>query len=246
MGFGKVVVSVAPVTREAAFSSEMISQLLYGAKLIIEDNVNDKWLQIVAKFDSYTGYILKSQVMPITEEEFREQDYLFNSECTQLNIGLDENLLLSIGSNCSGLLNAASAHIVDVRQMHFSNAALTHYCKKYLGVPYLWGGTSSFGIDCSGFTQSVFRFFNIPLPRDAWQQCALGKLVNGIENAAIGDLAFFKNATGAIIHVGVLLANDTIIHAAGKVRIDKVDVRGIINADSLEQTHQLNCIKRII
>jgi hypothetical protein len=116
---------------------------------------------------------------------------------------------------------------------------------KYLNTSYLWGGKSVFGIDCSGFTQSVYKFLNIYLPRDSWQQAELGDTVDHLHGTNCGDLCFFENEEGRITHVGLLLNNHTIIHSSGKVRIDKIDNVGIINSDTGQQrTHKIKLIKR--
>jgi cell wall-associated NlpC family hydrolase len=115
---------------------------------------------------------------------------------------------------------------------------------RFLNTPYLWGGRSVFGVDCSGFTQMVFRFFNIPLLRDAYLQASQGEVIGFLQEARCGDLAFFDNAEGRITHVGILLNAHEIIHSSGQVRIDKIDNAGIVNTDSGARTHQLRIIKR--
>jgi gamma-D-glutamyl-L-lysine dipeptidyl-peptidase len=115
---------------------------------------------------------------------------------------------------------------------------------QYLDVPYIWGGKSKNGIDCSGFCQQVFKQFGIQLPRDAYQQAAYGEVVGFLLEVQTGDLAFFDNEEGKITHVGLMLGPDEIIHASGKVRIDKIDQQGIINAETGVRTHQLRLIKR--
>jgi cell wall-associated NlpC family hydrolase len=114
----------------------------------------------------------------------------------------------------------------------------------FLNTPYLWGGKSVFGADCSGFTQTVFRFVDIPLLRDAWQQATMGEEVNSLKTVRRGDLAFFDNADGKITHVGIILNNKKIIHASGKVRVDKLMEEGIINGDTKQLTHRLKLIRR--
>ncbi len=117
-------------------------------------------------------------------------------------------------------------------------------CYQFLNAPYLWGGKSVYGIDCSGLSQSVYRYLNIALPRDAWQQAERGTPVSSLKNSKCGDLCFFDNADGKITHVGILLNKKTIIHSSGKVRIDTISEEGIINGDNGEQTHHLKLIKR--
>lgn len=116
----------------------------------------------------------------------------------------------------------------------------------YLNTPYLWGGKSVFGIDCSGFAQQVFKLFGIQLLRDAYQQAEQGTSVKSLAESQMGDLAFFNNEAGKITHVGILLSPNQIVHAAGKVRIDRSNEAGIVNVDTNKQTHVLHSIRRVV
>ncbi len=126
----------------------------------------------------------------------------------------------------------------------FESAAITQAALDYLDVPYIWGGKSKYGIDCSGFCQQVYKQFGITLPRDAYLQAELGEVVGFLPEAQPGDLAFFDNEEGRITHVGMMLSSEEIVHASGKVRIDKIDQHGIINKETGERTHRLRIIKR--
>jgi cell wall-associated NlpC family hydrolase len=117
---------------------------------------------------------------------------------------------------------------------------------RFLHAPYLWGGRSPLGIDCSGFTQVLYKCLGIAIPRDAYQQADIGKTVNFAEEATLGDLAFFQNETGKITHVGMILKDKKIIHSSAMVRIDTFDHFGIFNADTNKYSHQLKIIKRIL
>ena len=116
----------------------------------------------------------------------------------------------------------------------------------FLNAPYLWGGRSFFGIDCSGFTQIIYKINGIKLPRDAYQQVECGEALDFVEEAKGGDLAFFENENGDIIHVGIMLDDQKIIHAHGKVRIDELDSIGVFNKEQNKHTHKLRIIKRIV
>ena len=86
----------------------------------------------------------------------------------------------------------------------------------------------------------------IKLKRDASQQAEQGVIVGFLQEGKCGDLAFFDNEEGRITHVGILMDAETIIHASGRVRIDKVDTAGIMSSDTGERTHHLRIIKRLI
>ena len=121
--------------------------------------------------------------------------------------------------------------------------SIVNCAKEFLNVPYLWGGKSFFGIDCSGFTQIIYKIHGIKIPRDAYQQAEIGDALTFIEEAKPGDLAFFENKEGRIHHVGIILADQKIIHAHGKVRIDSLDSTGIFNKDQNKHTHKLRFIR---
>jgi cell wall-associated NlpC family hydrolase len=107
----------------------------------------------------------------------------------------------------------------------------------------MWGGRTPFGIDCSGFTQMVYRMAGIPLYRDVQQQALQGQVRGFAEEAQPGDLAFFDDEEGRIIHTGIVLEEGKIIHASGSVRIDTLDHQGIFNRDSGSYTHMLRVIR---
>ncbi len=123
---------------------------------------------------------------------------------------------------------------------------LTETALKFLNTPYLWGGKSIQGIDCSGFVQLVFRMHGFDLPRDASQQVSFGETICFRHDARSGDVAFFENKKGKIIHVGIVIDEQYIIHASGKVRIDKLDHSGIYNSELRRYTHDLSVIKRMV
>jgi cell wall-associated NlpC family hydrolase len=130
------------------------------------------------------------------------------------------------------------------RDVNFNEETIHWLTSQYLNTAYLWGGRTISGIDCSGFTQQNLWFLHIQLPRDAYQQAALGEVVGFLPEAVCGDLVFFDNSEGKITHVGIMLDSATVIHASGKVRIDDIDNFGIVNRDTGERTHQLRIIKR--
>lgn len=238
-------VAAAPVSRSAAYTSEMTSQLLYGETCMVTGPPERKWLPIRCHYDDYEGYVLKSQFDALPEGiKIPNPVYAFNSDGW---LKYPETIMLPIAAVLSYIEPANyTGEVVKYNQLDATAENIRHVAGMFLNVPYLWGGKSSFGADCSGFTQTVFRLMNIRLPRDAWQQAERGEAVGFLPEARTGDLAFFDDEEGRIIHVGIMLNDHEIIHAAGNVHIDPIDHAGIIEARTGERTHRLRIIKRIL
>ncbi len=242
-------VSIAPVRAEAKDSAEMVTQLLFGE--IIELIESDRqWRNVRNIIDGYSGWVDEKLLSPLTEKEmkrwFDRQEPVYNSISTvQTKLGkttLTKGAFLPnsttggqfiIGKESYHLLNEKTIVPADIEQIALS----------YLNAPYLWGGRTNFGIDCSGFTQMVFRFLNYNLPRDAYQQAEDGQEVQ-FANVQKGDLAFFDNDAGKITHVGIILDAQRIVHAHGSIRIDQFKKDGIYNGERQLLSHKLCLIKR--
>lgn len=221
-------VSIAPLRKEPSDRSEMVSQLLFGEEFNIIET-QEKWVKIVSTIDSYEGWMDRKQAEAHAEN-------LFAAEPIPHPV-IIQNQFFPAGCYVS-IVNGSNP------SSDLGNVALS-----YQFSPYLWGGKTHAGIDCSGFSQMVFRLVGKNIPRDAYQQAELGEVVSFVEEAKTGDLAFFDNAEGHIIHVGILLnTHDSsfpkIIHASGWVRLDTLDNEGI-KKENGEQSHRLRIIKRI-
>mgnify|MGYP000725318068 CR=1 FL=1 len=249
MNYGVCHLNIVPLRAEAADASEMVSQLLYGEHFKILES-RKKWSRIRIGFDKYEGWIDNKQLTTITEEDYA----VFENLPLQLSSDLvdvvttSENQLLSV---CLGS-NVSSAKFLS---HHFEGKTVSDILPKehlietallYLNSPYAWGGKSPFGIDCSGFTQMVYKLNGYKLLRDASQQATQGEALSFIEESEPGDLAFFDNEEGKITHVGIIMEDNYIIHAHGKVRIDRIDHSGIFNYEARAHTHKLRVIKRIV
>lgn len=252
--YGICPLSIVPLRAEPSDKAEMISQLLFGETFIVLES-NGNWTQIQCIWDNYIAWVDTKQII-IGLSESEALSLLRSSVTLDPFSTIDLN-----GSPC--ILSIASTQSSEIIQKYAPNYkfrfngrsaemgskaidSIDQLALKWLHTPYLWGGRSTFGIDCSGFSQNVFKMQGIRLQRDAYQQAEQGTLVNFIEEAKPGDLAFFDNEEERIIHVGIISENQTIIHASGQVRIDRLDHQGIFNVDTKKYSHKLRIIKRMI
>lgn len=227
-------VSVSPMRAEISEKSEMISQILYGETCEIMET-EGLYSKIKMDFDGYEGWVNSSVLKKQNSESSKN---LITQTFGVFNLPEGENLL-SIGSEVEFLVE----NFADKNNLRES---LVVTSQKFLNVPYLWGGRSFFGIDCSGLVQLVYKIHGISLPRDADKQAELGVARDFVEESEAGDLAFFEDETGFITHVGIVLSPFEIIHTSGKVRIDSLDFSGIYNAEINKHTHKLRMIKTMI
>lgn len=253
MAFVACIVPVCPIRKEASHRSEMVSELLFGEVAEVLE-VNKSFTKLRSLYEGYEGWCQLSQLATIDASQIESSGNELTAEWVSVIDCNGYPMQLPLG--CSlGLLSGGKAQIGkftlsfngttwDPSTALFTGDAIKKFSLQYLNTPYLWGGRSVFGIDCSGFVQQLFCFFNRKLPRDACQQVMEGEVVGFLQEVQCGDLAFFDNEEGHITHVGLLLNPETIIHSSGKVRIDKIDSMGIVNSDSGERTHKLRIIKR--
>ncbi len=254
MGYVVSIVAVTPLRSEAAHRSEMVSQLLFGEPAEVLDT-EGYFCKVKCVYDGYEGWSQRTQLMNISEEQMATYHKDLVAEFTNLLDVNGSEMQVPYGASLGFFVNNQAllgkfnfqnkGAVAKPNALLFKPDYIKHIAMTYLNTPYLWGGRSVFGIDCSGFVQQVYRFFDKKLPRDAYQQVALGEVVGFLQEVVCGDLAFFDNAEGKITHVGLLLNSDTIIHSSGRVRIDKIDNVGIVSSDNGERTHQLRIIKRI-
>lgn len=247
------IISVAPLRNEANDTSEMVSQLLFGEFCKVLDS-NKNWDYIETNYDSYKGWIDKKQIIEVDDNFYKNYSankVIIDQPFSSLLVN-NEHLTLTIGAEILlqnefriGVYTFNSDYIVNNRDLCIREKIVKN-AFKYINTPYLWGGKSIYGIDCSGFTQMVYKLVNIKLPRDAYQQAKKGEILSFVEEAEAGDLAFFENEEGQICHVGIILNNREIIHAHGWVRIDLIDNNGIFNKDYKKYTHKLRIIKKMI
>lgn len=259
MEFGINESAFLPIRQGLSDRSEMLSQILFGECFKVLINRED-WCRIQTISDNYEGWVCKKGLSFLSEDEFKKLNkvkQLFyddlqtvlvknNKEKIQVPIGsvfpnlkgdefsINDNLYkLEVPLKKSSKISDKRGYILDIAQ-------------KMINVPYLWGGRTAWGIDCSGFIQLLFKIVGIQLPRDANQQVNIGSAVNFISESQPGDLVFFDDEEGNIIHVGILVGESKIIHASQRVRTDTIDHQGIYNNEIKRYTHNLRVIKSII
>lgn len=238
MDKGICIVTVAPIRAENSDKAEIVTQMLFGESADILE-VNKNWTKIKMHYDGYEGWMDTKQIKAVSEAELSQRKTTLITEDFSSVMMKDGKTLLSMGSE-------VEFPAVSSRRSHDLRESIALTAKEFINIPYLWGGKSFFGVDCSGFTQLVFKVNNVKLPRDAYQQAEVGEDLTFVEEAKPGDLAFFENSEGRIIHVGIMLENQKIIHASGKVRIDTLDSTGIFNQELNKHTHKLRFLKSVL
>lgn len=252
MTIGIAKYPIIPARSEPSDKSEMVTQLLFGETYDVLDEQKN-WVLIEIHTDRYNCWIDKKQH---TETD---PQYLQNLDFKKLRRVGDPFGMIVDENNfryhipCGSILHNYNAGVfnIDVQKFQYKDRIARHdsesilrRARRFIHAPYLWGGKTAMGIDCSGFSQVILACAGISIPRDAYQQAEHGESIDFIDLAEPGDLAFFDNEEGRIIHVGIVFEKGKIIHASGSVRIDKLDHQGIYNSETKSYTHNLRLIKR--
>ena len=251
MNYAVCSVAAAPIRKRPSHKVEMVNQLLFGeAMYILKQRRN--WAKMQSLHDNYEGWIRNNLVIVI-DDGVSDNSFVTADLMNEITIG-GTKMYVPMGSTLPGfrgekgkigdLVYECRGNRLDRAKIKPGDAMVRALTQQWFNAPYLWGGRTPFGIDCSGFTQVIFKMMGVDLLRDAREQESQGMNVKHLENVQCGDLAFFKATSGKITHVGILLTPAQIIHATGKVRLDKIDHKGIINGDTGKRTHSLATIRR--
>jgi len=255
MNYAIVAVPAAPVRRKPGHPKEMVNQLLFGEAVKVLKTKGKIWMKIQSLHDGYIGWVTNTMLQPIEEDIANTLHSIIVSEILAPVLLDDKEMNIPVGSSLpfyeqgKGMLGESEykfsgASIKRTDQIP-SAELVTNLAIPWLNVPYLWGGRTPLGVDCSGFVQVIYKLMGIDLPRDARQQAKLGVSIKNFEEIRPGDLAFFEKKE-RIVHVGIILSNTQIIHASGKVRIDQLTKKGIVKSEKGKDTMRLKSVKRII
>lgn len=242
-----------PLRSGPSHKTEMLSQVLFGEKYTVIDK-SGNWLKIETDFDKYRGWIDMDHVQHSPDTE-KSKGYVLNKTmfCHKND---NSSIVLEPGceiynpdfENKSFRLNGKDFRAPEDFNDNYitTSAFLSDIALRFINSPYIWGGRIPCGIDCSGFTQLVYKIYGVPLPRDSSQQAETGRIIDFIDASESGDLVFFDNERGNITHVGMILAKGLVIHASGRVRIDAIDHQGIYKPEKKGYSHKLRIIRRIL
>lgn len=254
MEYAVVTVPAAPVRRKPGHRKEMVNQLLFGESVKVLNTKGDLWVKVRSMHDGYEGWMTNTLLQAVDKKiadsmsNFATTDMLNTAFIDGRQINIPVGSSLPFFENGKGKLGNLEyqflGHYFNRDEQEPSAELVKQLTAKWLNAPYLWGGRTPLGVDCSGFVQVIYKLMGIDLPRDAWQQAQEGNPVKKINEAQAGDLAFFDNKED-IVHVGILLGNEQIIHASGKVRIDTINKKGIVNPETGKKALRLKAIRRI-
>jgi hypothetical protein len=255
--FGVCRLSAVPVLNEPGISVQN-SQLLFGDAYEVLDRSKDKlWLRIRINFDMTEGWINLHHHHSIPQEYFFQiisADFKITTDVASTILYKKSPLPILLGSivpiSSSELFKMDEQFAFNGNAKAISQKRECEFIKsialKYLNAPEATGGKNPFGICSQGLIQMVFKISGYSLPWELNQQASSGKKVKDTTSMMTGDIAFFKNKSEQLIHAGIVLDENKIIHAFGQVRIDFLNDEGILNADTKIYTHTLSSIRRIV
>jgi gamma-D-glutamyl-L-lysine dipeptidyl-peptidase len=260
MEYGVLIQSLAALRQEPFDRSEMTSQVIFGETFSIIE-VHKNWLRVQLTLDGYEGwldskmcdFLTKAQMDSLLNNNQTVSTKLFKAKSRKE----EHSIRLCPGSSLYNFDSdnntfAILSNEYDILSSPFEGSKgaakdnLQNFAKNFINSPYLWGGRSPYGVDCSGLVQVLYKMIGMRIPRDASQQVNIGTTVDFINLTEPGDLAFFDDEEGNITHVGMILPNNAIIHSSGYVKIDVIDHQGIFSLKTKSYSHKLRVVKRLL
>ncbi len=238
--------------------SELLSQILFGELVEIQELKGKKWVKVRCLIDNTIGWVESAQLTAITHEECEgyNQDFSFVLDSFHSIIADDHHLKIPLGSRLPAFDGLkfdfnkteyrCSGQVVNAANLKSDRKSLIRIAKRYLNVPHFYGGRTPLGIDSAGLIQMLFLLIGKSMPRFATAQINQGETIDFAERSLPCDIAFFENRFGNISHVGLVLNHNEIIHVDGKVKIDLYDHFGIFDVKKARYTHKLRLIKRLL
>lgn len=285
---GIVLYSVLPVRGAASETAEMTTQLLFGETCDVL-SIDGRWARVRNDFDGQEGFVDAKMITLMSDSEFDSYQSLMDMSTAFVRMPMafavsqhnQTTIPLTAGTRlCNYKVDEKNPNIahfevlgvpftidpmmVMAAPMALNRDSMMILTRFFLNVPYLWGGKTVLGMDCSGFTQLIYSMMGKQILRNASEQATQGQLIIGAEKGEINvgltsedlkktqgcDLAFFDHGDGKITHVGILIGNGTIIHCSGRVKVEKFTADGIISSENNavckvgELTHQLHSVRR--
>ena len=240
-----------PLRKGPSHRAEMGSQILFGENFfIIEKAAN--WGKIRNNWHNYTGWIDLNHVDLIPATDKGDSSILYHratvkkADGSYIAIEPGSEIYSLSADNKTFQLGGVKYESNEVLKVNLSGEPVSQTAYRFYNTPYLWGGKTASGMDCSGLTQLAYKLHRIRIPHDSFEQAECGTTVEFLSEAVPGDLLFFDEGSGKISHVGIYFGDDKIIHSSGRVRIDKIDHQGIFREEIKKYTHRLRVIKRIV
>jgi hypothetical protein len=230
----------------------MVSQILFGEKYQVTGSAGS-WLKVHTLFDNYQGWIDTAHLQEVHDHNYGQGQVLNRSllchRADKSKIVLEAGCEIYTPDYEHGTFTAGTEvfTVPDGFSGKFTTTTETKAdtAMRFLNAPYIWGGRLPSAIDCSGLTQLVYKIHGLAIPRDSSLQAERGEAISFLEEAEAGDLLFFDNETGRINHVGLFLSEGLVIHASGRVRIDRLDHQGVYRSDLRRYVHKLRMIRRV-
>ncbi|HWR33052.1 MAG TPA: C40 family peptidase [Chitinophagaceae bacterium] len=254
MEYAIINVPAAPVRRRPMHQKEMVNQLLFGESVKVIREKNARWVKVCSLHDNYEGWMTTSMLESVDASsanqmsEYTCMDILNDITVAGMKMKIPYGSSLPFFKECKGKIGASEyifgGNYSKRDEQVPSEELVKQLAMSWLNAPYLWGGRTPLGVDCSGFVQVIYKMMGIDLPRDAWQQAQEGEPVKKFRDAKAGDLVFFDKGE-EIVHVGIMVGENQVIHASGKVKVDAIDKKGVNHPETGNRILRLRAIRRM-